>query len=434
MGSRRTKLWALGVVAILVLAVGIPVFGAGKPTIRLAHQFTGGIGGDFGPWLDAALNKFAQENKNLGNFVFEVEQGDNLRNKIKQDLAADNLPDVFCYWGLSSLKPMIDAGLLQDVSEYMKATKKLKWSDFSDSDWAYFTFDGKKYWGVPQFGFTDFVVANRDLFKKYNLKIPVTYKEFLAVSKVFADNGIIPMSVGSKGGNPAHFYWGEVYFQYGTRESMDGVTNGALSFNTPLTIKTSNVILDMAKNRVFPKDTIASGDFAPAVVLYNNQKAAMIAAETWSIVNFTKESVARSELIHFPRMEDGKFDPKVQCVGGSNNAWNITSKAWNDPAKRPGVIALMDRLTSDDVYQFMNKISFFGAKKVKTTGQEPELFAKVLNFTQAKKKLPMIWAEMPDPVSQEVLSTTLDELWAQNVTAEQFVEKVTASVDKALGK
>jgi len=44
----------------------------------------------------------------------------------------------------------------------------------------------------------------------------------------------------------------------------------------------------------------------------------------------------------------------------------------------------------------------------------------------------MHWAHMPDPASQEVFSTTMDELWTQNITPQAFAEKIQASIDKAL--
>ena len=39
---------------------------------------------------------------------------------------------------------------------------------------------------------------------------------------------------------------------------------------------------------------------------------------------------------------------------------------------------------------------------------------------------------MPDPVSQEVISTGMDKLWTKQVNAKQFVDEIQASIDKAI--
>ena len=74
------------------------------------------------------------------------------------------------------------------------------------------TIEGKKY-GFPVEAFKGFFLANKTLFEKYNLKYSKTYAELNDVAKVFNQNGIVPINVGSKGGNPGHFFLDAVTYQ-----------------------------------------------------------------------------------------------------------------------------------------------------------------------------------------------------------------------------
>lgn len=402
-----------------------------KPTIRIAHTWSADKGA-YKPMIDG-LNKFIEANKDIANFSVEAEQGDNLRNKIKIDLAANNLPDIFYYWALTSLKPMYEADLILDVNEYFAKSTQIKAEDFVAEALKSYSPDGVHIYGIPTEGSADYIACNRELFEKFNLEYPKTYDELLAVAKTFSDNGIIPMAVGSKGGNPGHFYFAEVYYQFGSYDYMSKVTTGENKFDYDLNKKTANLILDMAKNKVFPSDTIGSGDFAPAVSLYNEEKAAMILGQTWSISNFSDEVVAKTDLISFPKFNDAVNDPAGFTVGGVNNGWVINKASFNDPARQEAVVKTMDYLLSDEIYIYLAEYGQFIMKNVDLSNAKiSDLYKKVLDFTQNQNKYPNFWVLMPDPVSQEVFSTAIDELWAQTIDVDSFCAKVQDSIDKAL--
>ena len=402
-----------------------------KPKIRIAHTWNSETGSD--RKLSDEFKKFTGTNLELAEYSFEAERGDSLRDKIKIDLAANNLPDIFYYWALTSLKPMYDEGLILDVNDYFNASKMVKAENFVKYALDAYSPDGKNIYAVPITGSMDFLACNRELFKKFGLQYPKTYRELLAVSKVFADHGIIPLAVGSKGGNPAHFLFAEIYYQFGTLEYMNKVTTGENKFDCDLNRKTANLILNMARNRVFPGDPIANGYFAQSVSLYNEEKAAMVLGQFWSIHNFADGIVEKTDLITFPRFEGAVNDPATFCVGGVNNGWVINKASFNDPAKQEAIVKAMDFLVSDEIMSLLAVRGEFVMKDVKVDPMElSPLYTRVLKFTEKQKPLTNFWILMPDPVSQEVLSICMDELWAQSITAEDFCTKIQEAVDKAI--
>jgi len=417
-------------ILVLLLAASGLVFAAG-PNIRFSNFWTDAT--DTGKLFASGFKAFADKNKDLANYTMEIAQFDDQRAKIKVDLAANNLPDVFIYWDYGSYSTMADAGLLLEVHDYLKATKNLKWGDMPQGAWDSNTPDGKNYYGIPMKGFVDYFVANRDIFKKYNLKYPQTLDDLYAVGKVLSKNGIIPLAIGSKGGNAGHFLHAEILQQYVDMNWMKGLTTGKVKFDSPEMLKASQLCLDMAKAGLFPKDTVGSGDFAPPASLMNQEQAAMINAQTWMINMFKNDIAKKFDYMAIPKMPGAKRDPSTFRIAVANNSWLINKTSFNDPKKQKAMIALLDWANSDQVIGY---IAQGGDWIVKSMKLDPTkllpFYTQVQTWEQAKPKeaATMVYSVLPDPVVQEAYVSALDELWAQSITAEAFVKKVQAALDK----
>jgi ABC-type glycerol-3-phosphate transport system substrate-binding protein len=417
-------------ILIFLLAAAGLLFAAG-PNIRFSNFWTDAT--DTGKMFASGFQAFAEKNKDLANFTMEIAQFDDQRAKIKVDLAANNLPDVFIYWDYGSYSTMVDAGLLLEVHDYLAKSKTLKWSDIPQGAWDSNTPDGKNYYGIPMKGFVDYMVANRDLFKKYNLKIPQTLDELYAVGKVFSKNGIIPLAIGSKGGNAGHFLHAEILQQYVDLDWMKGITTGKVRFDSPEMLKASQLCLDMAKAGLFPKDTVASGDFAPPASLMNQEQAAMINAQTWMINMFKNDVAKKFDYMAIPKMPGAKRDPSTFRIAVANNSWLINKQSFNDPKKQKAMIALLDWANSDQVIAY---VAYGGDWIVKNMKLDPSkllpLYVQIQSWEKAKPKeaATMVYSVLPDPVVQEAYVSALDELWAQSITAEAFVKKVQEALDK----
>ena len=124
------------------------------------------------------------------NIELEEIAGDEMKNKISVDAAADNLPDVWQYWPGCVCKDLADAGLLADCSEYLEKSEVIKKDYFSDTVLAPCTFDGQIL-VLPRMGATGVFLINKEIFDKYNLEAPKTWDELMEVSKVLRENGKI---------------------------------------------------------------------------------------------------------------------------------------------------------------------------------------------------------------------------------------------------
>lgn len=402
----------------------------GKVTLRIAYNWTGSD--PQAPYFEGMLKKFQEENKDTIDLKLEGTPGEDYRTKIKVDASAGNLPDVFTYWpGLANLKSMVEANQLLDISEYLNASKEVKKDQFPASYWDFYNVQGKTY-GIPVSCFKGFFIANKDLFAKYNQKIPQTWDEFLAVSKVFNDNGIIPLSMSSKGGQPSHLYYSFLAYQFdnGFKQAQD--LTASHNFKTDSNLKAAQAIDQLRKLNVFPKDTMATGDWGPSLALYNDEKAAMIYEFPWMIGAIKPEIGNKSEFFAMPAVNGGIDKTSKYTIGAVNMGYVINKTSFEDTKKKDVIVKLVDYITSDKMFSELAKGGMPPAKTVKIDGSTLNpFFARFLDYTKDQEALSQHENFFSEPNGFTALLQGLDELFAGVSTPEQFIGKVQSAIDSS---
>jgi len=366
-------------------------------------------------------------------FESQLVVGDDVRTRIKVDAASGKTPDVFGFGAFESmLGAVAAAGIPLEADKYFEKSKTTKRSDYPAASLATVTvYDGKTY-SIPNQGYQFYFMVNKELFQKFNLEYPETYEELLAVSKVFSDNGIVPLAVGSKGGNPSHFFYSELYVQLpGALEELKALKT-SYKFDTDNAYRIAEVIDEMRRNKVFPKDTIAGGDWGPSFSLFAEEKAAMLFSFTFVLGGFPEEMRDKVEIIDVPRLPDGVLDPAEFTHASTVGGWVISKKAWEDEAKQAAIIEFVDWLTSVELMNIMATIDVMPMRK---EGLDPSnltpMYKRILEYNKDKEVVPCHMTELPDANSFSVFQTTLDELWAGSISPKDFVDKVQKSVEEA---
>lgn len=391
----------------------------------------GGTGFENANWKND-IYAYAEARKDQVEFKWELEKSDELRTKIKNDMASGSLPDVFSYWTRGSIRPLVENDLLMEVHDYLALSKNIKWEDFPLDGWKVYSFDsGKTAYGFPIEGSTSYFLVNKKIFNKVGLKYPKTHQELMDAAKKLLNAGYIPVAVGSKAGNPAHFWFAAMYYQFGNNEYMEKVRKGTKNFDCPETVRAAELILEQLKAGVFPKDPLANGGFGPAADLYNERKAAMIYSCPWSISAFTDDVISESVLIDIPELPCAKTKPVNFVVGGANYGLVVNKKSFADSSKQKHIVEFLDFYLSDKI---LMKLAASGRWVDKVMTIDPSklspLYVQTVEYQKRKSLLINLWAQMPDPATQEVYSFACDELWSQSITAKEFVEKTQKSTDK----
>ena len=127
---------------------------------------------------------------------------DGFRQRLKTVAAANEMPDVFFSYSGSFTEEFYDGDLIQPITDLWE--EKKEWAEkFLPGSKEIFTYDGEIYSAPVAMSATSFLYYNRELFEKYDVKVPTTWDELMTAVKVFNENGITPISLGNKAAWPA---------------------------------------------------------------------------------------------------------------------------------------------------------------------------------------------------------------------------------------
>jgi ABC-type glycerol-3-phosphate transport system substrate-binding protein len=334
-----------------------------RSPFRLADLF---IGSDpAAAFYSKLLDDWAAAHPDV-NLVREETQGDDHRLKLATDLAAGNTADVFYNWvAPGDLNKFVDAGVALDMNEFFKVSTKLHADHWTEAQLATVSVNGEPY-ALPVVGLKCFMLYNTELFSANHLKPPTNWDELVAVSKAFNDVGIVPIDTGSKGGNPGHFLYNVVLAQMAGGQEAAEASYTTYNVSAPPMRAAAHVINDMIKDKMFPADTVANGDWGPSVALYNQGKAAMLYTCPWMLPDIEKAGMAdKTELMYFPTLEGAAVEGSSFNIGNINNGWMINKASFEDPKKQAIIVDLVETLQSDAFEKFLVQIGDFPGWKVK---------------------------------------------------------------------
>ncbi len=130
------------------------------------------------PDIDVTLNTFDHEA---------------YKTAIRNFLASDP-PDVALWFAGNRMRFFVDQGLIMDVTDLWE---EAGFNDSMASSRPAFTADGRQ-WGVPWGYYQWGVFYRRDIFDRYGLEVPQNWDEFLTVGDTLVENGITPVTIGTK--------------------------------------------------------------------------------------------------------------------------------------------------------------------------------------------------------------------------------------------
>lgn len=307
-------------------------------------------------------------------------------------------------WDLNELKRLQYCVEAEDLEEVEKVIDSyfLKWKDVT--------------LGV--------LMCNQSLFDEYGLEIPKTMDDLYAVSATFNENGITPIAMGEKDKWPGLFPFGALALRYGGVEKTITMLNGEGNFDQEFVQKTAEELQKMVDEGVFASDSVALTD-DEATEEFRQGRAAMWYSGNWKVDLLCEEGSpleGKLTMVNWPAVSGADGDQN-SFVGGAS-ATLVASATSAHKKEAVEFMTFMSEHFSNYAYEegaILPTWKYSGDMELKPFQQT------LLDLMQGADGFCLAWDTLLDPETADVHSTSLQGIYAQQMTADDYVEAMAAT-------
>lgn len=273
---------------------------------------------------------------------------------LKTDFASGNDPNIFGLWPGSDFNLLVKEGKAADLTELLEEDPSW-YNQFNEEVWKYVTVDGRIY-GLPIEIIYEGLFVNRDLFEKYNVKIPTNFDELLEAVEIFRANHIIPIAYNQT--PEGSYIYQNMVMKLGGKEDVEQPFSKSGKLK-PCFLEGMQYMKMLYDKGAFPSNW-ATLDDKERNELFIQKRAAMIVQGSWLIGdNVLSSSDTSVEIIPFPDMPNGKADSSAIIYGCGNGILHMSSMAWESAELKPHCITLLKELTSPENVKILAEDSGF---------------------------------------------------------------------------
>jgi xylobiose transport system substrate-binding protein len=217
MRIRTKRIWAAGIILILAASTANacgnvddnPSGGVGqnRPTGEI-HVFAFGDAA-------ASAEKAAADRFNKTSHVKVVvdtgpASGVEYNAAVRDSIASSTAPDIFMSWGAAGIRPLVNAGALLPLNEFIKEDPQLR-DSYIPSVFKEEVIDGTTF-GIPMRGVSpEFLFYNKTILSHLGLKPATTLDELQRQIGVLAAAGVTPIGLGGADKWPQMLWFQYIY-------------------------------------------------------------------------------------------------------------------------------------------------------------------------------------------------------------------------------
>lgn len=260
------------------------------------------------------------------------------KTKVAVNFAVGNEPDVIQFFTDSAAESILATDKLVSLEEIQKEYPEYAKDTLDTALEAVRNNDGVIR-AVPTTGYWEGLFCNKELFDKYDVKLPTDWESFVKAVHIFKKNGIIPVAVSL---NHMPHYWIEHLLLYTAGEEE----YATVPEKAPETwIKAFETLKELRDMGAFPEDTDVFADSC-AIQLFQEGKAAMQLEGSWYVSSLVEAGMTdKVTVVAFPGVKEQKAK-KGALITGISSGFYITKRAWDDPQKREMAVRFVEAHTT----------------------------------------------------------------------------------------
>lgn len=369
-----------------------------------------------------ALDEYREAHPNV-TIVEDKADNDAYKTKLKTTLAAGSVPDIFCSWGGGFSTDFVAAGIVECLDPYVESGV-INMDEMMPNICSNFYYDDQLY-GLPLDNFIGVLMCNQELFDQYDLEIPETMEDMYAVSKVFNENGIIPLALGDKDKWPGLFPFGALALRYGGVENcIDLLSRGEGNFDQDWVVKTAEELQKMVDEGVVSDSAVAlTNDEAKND--FTSGRAAMYYSGNWGIGGFEAEDsevAGKFTYVNWPSVEGAEGDQNAY-VGGASATLMVSAESEHREAAVE-LATFISHKFSD--YGYENG-SILPTWKYTGDAELQPYQERLGELMEGADGFCLAWDTLLDPEPAGIHSNSVQGLYAKQMTADDYIQSMVAT-------
>lgn len=420
MKKNLKKAAALSAVGMLTAMSGNAAFAEEEQiTLNIAHIYVDQSDGQCIGW-NKALAEYKETHPNV-TIVEDTADNDAYKTKLKTQIAAGAVPDVFCAWGGGFARPFVDAGIIENLDSYVEdgtINMDAMMPDICNN----FYYNDSLY-ALPLDSFIGVLMCNQELFDTYGLEVPKTMDDLYAASEVFLENGITPLAMGEKDKWPGLFPFGAIALRYGGVDTTTALLNGEGNFDQEFVVQSAKELQKMVDEGVFAENCVALTN-DEAIEEFKQGRAAMWYSGNWQVGRLSEDSPLAGKLtvVNWPEIPGAAGDQNA-FVGGAS-ACLVASASSEHKQEAVEFMAFMSQHFSDRAYEegaILPTWKYEGDMELKPFQET------LVGLMESADGFCLAWDTLLDPEPADVHSTSLQGIYAKQMNADDYVAAMTAT-------
>jgi raffinose/stachyose/melibiose transport system substrate-binding protein len=357
---------------------------------------------------------------------------DELKTLLKLALSGPNAPDIVeANQGWPEMGQLVKAGLLLPLDNYATA---YGWRDrvpqnvLAVSSW---TPDGKNFGTGNLYGYTAMgeligVYYNKQKLADLGLSVPTTFDEFQHDLDVAKQAGEVPIQFADSDAWPGIHEMGVVQGQIDAKDYMTnfvfGTQKDQLSFATPENAQAATTLQNWANAGYFTPGFLGAG-YDSSLVDYAKGEGVFMITGNWAVANLGADSKQFGFFLLPPQTAGA---PPVS-MGGAGYPLAISSSTNHADT----AAAYVDWMNSDHASELLVQTGQLPLSTTAASSSNVEagtLLADVLTAANAVATANGVvpYEDWATPTFYDTITAAIQELLANRLTPQQFVDKVQA--------
>lgn len=346
--------------------------------------------------------------------------------------AANKLPELFDTDATPFAQKLAGQGRMVDVDLLLDDLGL--GDEYREAALNYQRFDDGSLYMVPFEFQLEFFWYNRDLLTQAGVEVPATLDDFAPMCEALRAKGITPIALDGADGWPLERYMAYYPFRQAGPEYVQQLKTGEASFSDAPGLAAAEWLYGLGQAGCFQEGFSSTG-YADAQAQFTSGRAAVYNIGTWELANLATEALdpgVRDAVDYFtlPTI-DGAVTADTEYVTPSGIGMAVNSSTY-DPLVRDFLAFALERYP--EVYAASGALS-------PTTNVEPTIPANATElYPRAVKQagdvgpaIAMPWDTQLDPATNTRLQQELTLLVQGNITPDEFVTTMDATLTENVG-